>query len=48
MARDLGTTIEVNDGLKPGDKVIRNPPVQLVEGTKVSVAAAPVPVKPAR
>lgn len=46
VARDLGTTIEVNDGLKPGDKVIRNPPVQLVEGTKVSVAAAPV--KPAR
>ena len=37
VARDLGTTIEVKDGLKQGDKVIRNPPVQLVEGSKVRV-----------
>ncbi|UXN58625.1 efflux RND transporter periplasmic adaptor subunit [Phyllobacterium zundukense] len=42
VARDLGTTIEVNSGLKSGDKVVRNPPVQLVEGTEVSGAAAPV------
>lgn len=37
VARDLGTIIEVKDGLKQGDKVIRNPPVQLVEGSKVRV-----------
>jgi hypothetical protein len=28
----LGTEIEVRDGVKPGDQVILNPPVDLVEG----------------
>jgi RND family efflux transporter MFP subunit len=44
VARDLGTEVEVRDGVKPGDQVILNPPVDLVEGSKVqarSEAAKP-------
>jgi multidrug efflux pump subunit AcrA (membrane-fusion protein) len=37
VARDLGTEVEVRDGVKPGDQVILNPPVDLVEGRKVSL-----------
>jgi RND family efflux transporter MFP subunit len=37
IARDFGTEIEVHDGVKPGDQVILNPMVNLVEGTKVAV-----------
>jgi RND family efflux transporter MFP subunit len=37
IARDLGTEVEVHDGVKPGDQVILNPVVNLVEGTKVAV-----------
>lgn len=47
VARDLGTSVEVRDGVKNGDLVIRNPPVDLTEGSKVQVkaepAAAPTP-----
>ena len=42
--RDLGKEVEVRDGVKPGDQVILNPPVELAEGSKVQVspeAAAP-------
>jgi RND family efflux transporter MFP subunit len=39
VARDLGTQVEVDAGVKPGDRVILNPPVNLVEGSKVQVAA---------
>jgi RND family efflux transporter MFP subunit len=35
VARDLGTTVEVRDGVKKGDLVILNPPVDLVQGSKV-------------
>ena len=35
VARDLGTAVEVFDGVKPGDQVILNPAVNLVEGSKV-------------
>ena len=35
VTRDFGTTVEVNDGVKPGDQVILNPPVDLAEGSKV-------------
>jgi RND family efflux transporter MFP subunit len=42
VVRDLGTTIEIADGLKQGDVVIRNPPVQLAEGSKVRVDAGPI------
>jgi hypothetical protein len=36
---DLGTQVEVDAGVKPGDRVIRNPPVNLVEGSKMQLAA---------
>ena len=41
MARDLGTAIEIRDGVKAGDQVILNPSVDLVDGAKVQVAASP-------
>jgi hypothetical protein len=31
----LGTQVEVRDGVKEGDTVVLNPPVDLVEGSKV-------------
>jgi hypothetical protein len=31
----LGTQVEVRDGVKLDDRVILNPPVNLVEGSKV-------------
>jgi RND family efflux transporter MFP subunit len=37
IARDFGTTLDVRDGLKPGDQVVLNPPVELVDGTPVTV-----------
>jgi RND family efflux transporter MFP subunit len=36
IARDLGTQVEVKDGVKPGDQVILNPMVNLTDGAKVS------------
>jgi RND family efflux transporter MFP subunit len=35
VVRDLGTQVEVGDGVKDGDQVILNPPVDLMEGNKV-------------
>jgi RND family efflux transporter MFP subunit len=35
VARDLGTRVEVDAGLKAGERVILNPPVTLVDGSKV-------------
>jgi RND family efflux transporter MFP subunit len=35
VTRDLGTRVEVNSGIKAGDRVILNPPVSLVDGSKV-------------
>jgi RND family efflux transporter MFP subunit len=35
VVRDLGTQVEVRDGVKEGDKVVLNPQVDLVEGSKV-------------
>ena len=42
VARDLGTAVEVRDGVKQGDQVILNPAVNLVEGSRVEARAAPV------
>jgi len=39
VARDLGTTVEVHDGVKAGDQVILGPPVDLADGAKVQVHA---------
>jgi RND family efflux transporter MFP subunit len=35
IARDLGTRVEVDAGLRAGESVILNPPVSLVDGGKV-------------
>jgi RND family efflux transporter MFP subunit len=40
IARDFGTEVEVHDGVKPGDQVILNPMVNLMEGSKVTVRKA--------
>ena len=37
VRRDLGTRVEVDSGIKAGDQVILNPPVTLVDGSKVQV-----------
>jgi hypothetical protein len=41
VTRDLGTLVEVNDGVKQGDQVVINPPITLVEGSKVRALAEP-------
>jgi hypothetical protein len=35
--RDLGTVIEVSEGVKDGDQAILNPPVDLTDGHKVTI-----------
>jgi RND family efflux transporter MFP subunit len=40
VARDLGTQVEVRDGIEPGDTVILNPMVNLVDGSKVRANTA--------
>jgi hypothetical protein len=37
VTRDFGTRVEVDTGIKAGDQVIINPPVDLVAGSKVQV-----------
>jgi RND family efflux transporter MFP subunit len=37
VGRDFGKTVEVRDGIKAGDQVIINAPVDLAEGSKVDV-----------
>lgn len=39
VTRDLGSAVEVGDGVKPGDQVILNPAVTLVEGSKVRASS---------
>jgi RND family efflux transporter MFP subunit len=41
VARDLGATVDVSAGVKEGDQVILNPPVDLTEGHKVKIRQAP-------
>jgi RND family efflux transporter MFP subunit len=41
VARDLGRQLEARDGVKPGDQVILNPPVDLVDGAKVQARPSP-------
>jgi RND family efflux transporter MFP subunit len=46
VKRDMGTQLEVDSGIKAGDQVILNPPVNLVDGSKVQVRPEPaVPIK---
>jgi hypothetical protein len=37
--RDLGTEVEVSDGVKQGDQVVLTPPVDLEDGSKVQARA---------
>ena len=39
--RDLGTEVEVSDGVKQGDQVVLSPPVDLEDGSKIQVRATP-------
>ncbi|MFO1326279.1 MAG: efflux RND transporter periplasmic adaptor subunit [Rubrivivax sp.] len=41
VARDLGSAVEIADGLKPDDRVIESPPDGLDDGDAVSVAPRP-------
>jgi RND family efflux transporter MFP subunit len=41
VVRDFGTTVEVSAGVKEGDQVILNPPVDLNDGRKVQVRPGP-------
>jgi RND family efflux transporter MFP subunit len=44
VARDLGTSLEVRNGVKDGDEVVLNPPVNLADGNRVSAPShAPKP-----
>jgi RND family efflux transporter MFP subunit len=36
LVRDMGTTVEVSEGVKDGDQVILNPPVNIAEGQTVN------------
>lgn len=47
VTRDLGTQIEVDHGVKAGDQVILNPPVDLRDGAKVRIRAPEKPVRKA-
>ena len=40
IARNFGPSIEIASGLKPDDRVIRNPPDDVADGDKVRVAEA--------
>jgi hypothetical protein len=39
LGRDLGQQLEVLDGVANGESVVLNPPVDLIEGVKVTVAS---------
>lgn len=41
VARDLGTEVEVRDGVKDGDEVVLNPPVELQGGGRVEIRPPP-------
>jgi hypothetical protein len=43
VGRDLGTTIQIVQGVTPSDKVILNPADSLLTGNVVSVASTPAP-----
>jgi RND family efflux transporter MFP subunit len=41
VTRDLGTAVEVDHGVKAGDQVILDPPVDLLNGQKVTIRQQP-------
>jgi len=45
VVRDLGKRVEVITGINAGDQVILNPPVSLVDGSKVKALTAAVALR---
>ena len=43
IRRDFGDYVEIDNGIKPGDLVILNPPDSLLENEKVRVIQPPSP-----
>jgi RND family efflux transporter MFP subunit len=43
VVRDRGTSVDVSDGVKDGDQVILNPPVDIAEGQTVTSHAVAAP-----
>jgi hypothetical protein len=41
VTTDMGTEVEVSEGVKNGDQVILQPPVNLADGDKVQVIREP-------
>jgi hypothetical protein len=41
ITTDYGTEVEVNEGVKDGDQVVLQPPVNLAEGDKVQITPEP-------
>ena len=46
ITTDYGTEVEVNQGVKDGDKVVLQPPVNLVDGAKVQITPDPPSASP--
>ena len=46
ITTDYGTEIEVHEGIKDGDKVILQPPVNLADGNKVQIIPDPPQATP--
>jgi RND family efflux transporter MFP subunit len=46
ITRDFGHEVEVSDGVKNGDRLILNPPVNLQDGGKVHIRATPPEATP--
>jgi hypothetical protein len=42
VVRDLGREVEVNSGVKQGDRIIFNPAVDLADGSKVRTRPQPL------
>jgi multidrug efflux pump subunit AcrA (membrane-fusion protein) len=46
ITTDSGTEVEVNDGVKDGDQVVLQPPVNLADGDKVHAVSEPPAATP--
>jgi len=46
ITADYGTEVEVNEGIKDGDQVVLQPPVNLADGEKVQIAPEPPAATP--
>jgi molybdopterin converting factor small subunit len=46
ITADYGTEVEVNAGIKDGDQVVLQPPVNLADGDKVQIIPEPPAATP--